>query len=333
MENAIAQLEEPVAPLISEYKQLLSNTPELTEKQLNRLNALKMEIQEKLRERYKSVTAWERVCLARHPERPQTLDFINYLTQGNFLELHGDRLFGDDPAVIAGFGKLDKHQVCIVGTQKGKNLKEKQFRNFGMASPEGYRKANRVFKLAEKYRLPVITLVDTPGAFPGIGAEERGQAEAIARSIYTMLSLNVPTIAVIIGEGGSGGAIALATSDIILMLENAWLSVISPEACSSILWRDSSHKEQSAEALKLTSHQLLSYGLIDDIVKEPPPGAHLFRDEVMSTTREKILYYINELKSLSSSEMLKRRHSKYASMGVFLVEKNELLHNIAQKQN
>ena len=227
---------------------------------------------------YGNLTAWQRVQLSRHPSRPYTLDYINSLTNGTFLELHGDRNVADDKAMVGGLGKIDSQSFMFIGTQKGYNTKTRQYRNFGMANPEGYRKALRLMKSAEKFDIPIITFIDTPGAFPGLEAEERGQGEAIARNIYEMMSLSVPIFVIIIGEGASGGALGIGGGDKIFMLENTWYSVISPESCSSILWRSWEHKEEAAEALKLTSKDMLQNKLIDKIIKEPLGGAHFDRE-------------------------------------------------------
>lgn len=316
-EKVIENLELPARELIDKYKQLKNNPQYSDENYLKTLTELERKIPAILEERYRNLIAWEKVVLSRHPERPQALDFINGLTEGNFIELHGDKCYGDDPAIIAGIGKIDKLTVFIIGTQKGKNTKERQYRNFGMPSPEGYRKALRIYKLAERFKKPILTIVDTPGAYPGIGAEERGQAYAIAECIYNLINIQVPVISIIIGEGGSGGALALCTANVILMLENSWLSVISPEACSAILWRDTSKKKEAAQALSLTPENLLKANIIDDIIPEPPPGAHLFPHIVISQTKKIFLKYIKQLKQLTTSQLLQSRYHKYAQIGVF----------------
>ncbi|NTW51574.1 MAG: acetyl-CoA carboxylase carboxyltransferase subunit alpha [Chlorobiaceae bacterium] len=271
---------------------------------------------------YRNLTRWQKVQLARHPERPYTLDYI-YMMMKDFVELSGDRHFGDDKAIIGGFARIEdsgagfSQSVMVIGHQKGRDTKSNLYRNFGMSQPEGYRKALRLMKLAEKFRKPVITLIDTPGAFPGLEAEERGQAEAIARNLYEMASLKVPIICVIIGEGASGGAIGLGVGDRILMAENAWYSVISPESCSSILWRSWNYKEQAAEALKLTADDLLGQKIIDRIVPEPLGGAHR-NPELMATTLKSIL--IEELRGLLGKEpgkLVDERVGKFSSMGVW----------------
>jgi len=269
------------------------------------------------KEIYKNLTAWQRVQLSRHPNRPYTLDYINAICGNTFLELHGDRNVKDDKAMIGGLGKIGDQSFMIVGQQKGFNTKTRQLRNFGMANPEGYRKALRLMKSAEKFGVPVVTLIDTPGAYPGLEAEERGQGEAIARNILEMSRLKVPIIVVIIGEGASGGALGIGVGDKVLMLENTWYSVISPESCSSILWRSWEYKEIAAEALKLTAKDMKKQKLIDEIVKEPLGGAHSNREEVFESVKNAILSAHDELKNLSPKELVDKRMEKYSSMGVF----------------
>lgn len=264
---------------------------------------------------YKNLTPWQQVQVSRHPERPYTLHYINALTQGTFLELHGDRTVKDDKAMVGGMGKIDGRSVMLIGQQKGINTKMRQYRNFGMPNPEGYRKALRLMKLAEKFNIPVVTLIDTPGAFPGLEAEERGQGEAIARNLYEMAKLKVPIIAIIIGEGASGGALGIGVGDTVLMLENAWYSVISPENCSTILWRNWDHKVEAAEALKLTAKDMLKNKLIDGIVSEPLGGAHNNHEEAFAFVKEAILKQLPKLESLSPEERVKKRIDKFASMG------------------
>lgn len=266
---------------------------------------------------YKNLTAWQRVQLSRHPDRPYTLDYIRAICGDTFLELHGDRSVKDDKAMIGGLGKIGDQSFMFVGQQKGHNTKTRQFRNFGMANPEGYRKALRLMKSAEKFGIPVVTFIDTPGAYPGIEAEERGQGEAIARNILEMTRLKVPIIVVIIGEGASGGALGIGVGDVVLMLENTWYSVISPESCSSILWRSWEYKEQAAEALKLTASDMKRLKLIDEIVKEPAGGAHRNREKAFDIVKNKILKHYTELKKLSPEELVATRMDKYAQMGVF----------------
>lgn len=269
------------------------------------------------RDIYKNLTAWQRVQLSRHPNRPYTLDYINAICGDTFLELHGDRNVKDDKAMIGGLGKIRDQSYMFVGQQKGYNTKTRQYRNFGMANPEGYRKALRLMKSAESFGLPVVCLIDTPGAYPGIEAEERGQGEAIARNILEMTRLKVPIIVVIIGEGASGGALGIGVGDRVLMLENTWYSVISPESCSSILWRSWEYKERAADALKLTAADMKKLKLIDEIVREPSGGAHTNRDKTFEIVKNKISMQYEDLKKLSPKDLVKARMEKYADMGVF----------------
>jgi len=275
----------------------------------------KLEIAKK--EIYKNLTPWQRVQLSRHPDRPYTLDYINAICGDSFLELHGDRNFKDDKAMIGGLGKIGDQSFMFIGQQKGYNTKTRQYRNFGMANPEGYRKALRLMKSAEKFGIPVVSLIDTPGAYPGLEAEERGQGEAIARNILEMTRLKVPIITIIIGEGASGGALGIGVGDKVLMLENTWYSVISPESCSSILWRSWEYKEQAAEALKLTAKDMKRMKLVDEIVKEPLGGAHKDREQTFKSVSNTIVKSYNEFKNLSPKELVDQRMEKYAQMGVF----------------
>ena len=266
---------------------------------------------------YQNLTAWQRVQLSRHPDRPYTLDYVKALCGDTFLELHGDRGVKDDKAMIGGLGKIGDQSFMIVGQQKGYNTKTRQYRNFGMANPEGYRKALRLMKMAEKFNLPVITLVDTPGAYPGLEAEERGQGEAIARNIFEMCRLKVPIITIIVGEGASGGALGIGVGDRVFMLENTWYSVISPESCSSILWRSWEYKEQAAEALKLTATDMKKNGMIDGIIPEPLGGAHFDRQTTFDNVRKQILKSFAELKDLKPKYLTAQRMDKYSNMGEY----------------
>lgn len=266
---------------------------------------------------YSNLTAWQRVQLSRHPNRPYTLDHIKALCGESFLELHGDRNVKDDKAMIGGLGKIGDQSFMFIGQQKGYNTKTRQYRNFGMPNPEGYRKALRLMKSAEKFGIPVVTLIDTPGAYPGLEAEERGQGEAIARNILEMTRLKVPIITVIIGEGASGGALGIGVGNRVLMLENTWYSVISPESCSSILWRSWEYKEQAAEALKLTANDMKRLKLVDEIVKEPLGGAHADREGAFKAVEKVIIKHFEELKKLSPEDLIKDRMDKYDQMGVF----------------
>ncbi len=265
---------------------------------------------------FSKLSRWQIVQLARHPQRPYTLDYIPLIFD-DFIELHGDRRYGDDPAIVAGIGKIEDYSVVIVGHQKGRDTKEKLRRNFGMPHPEGYRKALRVMKLGEKLGLPVISFVDTPGAYPGVGAEERGQSEAIARNIMEMAVLEVPILVFVTGEGGSGGALAIAVGDRVYMLEYAIYSVISPEGCASILWRDSSKAPQAAEALKLTSKDLLELGIIDEVIKEPLGGAHRNVKETAERIKEKILESLSILCQKPAESLIKERIEKFCKMGQY----------------
>ena len=277
------------------------------------------QIQKKLKETkkeiYGNLTAWQRVQLSRHPSRPFTLDYIRALCGDSFLELHGDRNVLDDKAMIGGLGKIEEQSFMFIGTQKGYNTKTRQYRNFGMANPEGYRKALRLMKSADKFGIPIVTFIDTPGAFPGLEVEERGQGEAIARNIFEMMSLSVPIIVVIIGEGASGGALGIGVGDQIFMLENTWYSVISPESCSSILWRSWDQKETAAEALKLTSKDMLKLKLIDKIIKEPLGGAHYDREETFKTVRKELLAAFAQLSKITPEKRIEQRRDKFIAMG------------------
>ena len=266
---------------------------------------------------YKNLTAWQRVQLSRHPNRPYTLDYIKALAGDTFMELHGDRSVKDDKAMIGGLGKIGDQSFMFIGQQKGYNTKTRQYRNFGMANPEGYRKALRLMKMAEKFNIPVITLIDTPGAYPGLEAEERGQGEAIARNILEMARLKTPIIAVVIGEGASGGALGIGVGDKVLMLENSWYSVISPENCSSILFRSWEFKEQAAESLKLTAEDGMRLKIVDGIIKEPLGGAHADREGAFKEVEKVILETYSSLKDLSDADLVMQRMDKYSTMGVY----------------
>lgn len=265
---------------------------------------------------YSKLTPWQRVQVSRHPDRPYTLAYINSVTDNTFMELHGDRTVKDDKAMVGGFGSVDGKTVMFIGQQKGINTKMRQIRNFGMPNPEGYRKALRLMKLAEKFNKPIVTFIDTPGAFPGIEAEERGQGEAIARNLMEMSQLKVPVICIIIGEGASGGALGIGIGDKVVMLEFTWYSVISPESCSSILWRSWDFKETAAEALKLSATDMLGNGLIDKVVKEPLGGAHNNPQEMFAILKAEILTLLTEIKTMSVDEMVSKRIEKFAGMGV-----------------
>ncbi len=281
------------------------------------IEELEVSIKLRLKEIYSSLTPWQRVQVSRHTQRPYTLAYINALTEGTFVELHGDRTVKDDKAMVGGFGSIDGKTVMLIGQQKGINTKMRQYRNFGMANPEGYRKALRLMKLAEKFNKPVITFIDTPGAFPGIEAEERGQAEAIARNLIEMVQLRVPIICVVIGEGASGGAIGIGVGDKVFMLENTWYSVISPESCSTILWRTRDQKEQAAEALKLTAEDMLENKMIDAIIPEPLGGAHRDFETSFANVKKEIKKHLTRLHNMDADERIQKRIDKYTQMGVF----------------
>jgi len=291
----------------SESEVDVTNTCEQLSK---KLEELKIEI-------YKNVTPWQRVQLSRHPSRPYTKDYIKALTDDVFLELHGDRTVKDDKAMIGGLGKIGNQSFMFIGQQKGYNTKTRQYRNFGMANPEGYRKALRLMKSAEKFGIPVVSFIDTPGAYPGLEAEERGQGEAIARNILEMSRLKTPVIVIVIGEGASGGALGIGVGDKVMMLENTWYSVISPESCSSILWRSWEFKEQAAEALKLTAEDMKKNKLVDSIIKEPLGGAHSDRKAIFDTVKKTILKTYSDLSKLSTQELVSQRMEKFSQMGVY----------------
>ena len=277
---------------------------------------IKKKIQKTKEKIYNNLSSWQKVQLSRHPNRPYSLDYINALTDGDFVELHGDRNTKDDKAMIGGWGTIDNQTVMFIGQQKGRNTKERQYRNFGMANPEGYRKALRLMKLAEKFEKPVISLIDTPGAYPGLEAEQRGQGEAIARNIIEMTRLKTPIICVIIGEGASGGALGIGVGDHVLMLNNSWYSVISPENCSTILWRSWDFKEKAADSLKLTAKDMKKNKLVDRIIKEPLSGAHSEPEKIFKIVKKEILNSLNELQKLSKDKLVKKRMDKFCKMGI-----------------
>ena len=309
--------EKPILELdqkLADMKQFaLDNNVDVTEA----VKSLEEKIARLKKTTYQNLTRWQRVQLSRHPDRPYTLDYIETICD-TFVELHGDRNFGDDKAMVGGFGEIGDRSIMFIGQQKGRNTKQRQFRNFGMANPEGYRKALRLMKLAEKFNKPIVTFIDTPGAFPGVEAEERGQGEAIARNLREMFMLKVPVICIIIGEGASGGALGIGIGDKVLMLENTWYSVISPESCSSILWRSWDYKEQAAEALKLTAKDMQKFGLVDDIIKEPLGGAHTDPMGTAKKIRKTILECLEELDKQDAADRISRRIEKFSGMGVYL---------------
>ncbi|RZP15891.1 MAG: acetyl-CoA carboxylase carboxyltransferase subunit alpha [Flavobacteriales bacterium] len=307
----------PIKELNEQYEKACAIGTESDVDVSNTCSQIKKKLDETKKKIYKNLTPWQRVQLSRHPNRPYTLDYIKAICGDSFLELHGDRNFKDDKAMIGGLGKIGDQSFMFIGQQKGFNTKTRQYRNFGMSNPEGYRKALRLMKSAEKFGIPVISFIDTPGAYPGLEAEERGQGEAIARNIIEMTRLKVPIIVVIIGEGASGGALGIGVGDRVLMLENTWYSVISPESCSSILWRSWEYKEQAAEALKLTANDMKRQNLIDLIVKEPLGGAHNNKEKTFEIVSNVIIKEYNSLKNLSPKELIKNRMKKYSEMGVF----------------
>ncbi|WP_299760570.1 acetyl-CoA carboxylase carboxyltransferase subunit alpha [uncultured Pontibacter sp.] len=313
----LLDFEQPIAALEGKLQEMKKLADESQVDVSEAVKALEEKIRTLKKETYANLTRWQRVQLSRHPERPYTLDYIHGITD-KFVELHGDRTVSDDKAMVGGFGELDGRGVMIIGQQKGRNTKQRQMRNFGMANPEGYRKALRLMKMAEKFNKPIITFIDTPGAFPGLEAEERGQGEAIARNLKEMFMLKVPVICVIIGEGASGGALGIAIGDRVMMLENTWYSVISPESCSSILWRSWNYKEQAAEALKLTATDMLQNKLIDGIIKEPLGGAHLDPNKMMATLKKELIKLLEELGTMDAEERIMERIEKFSNMGVVL---------------
>ncbi|MEZ4756118.1 MAG: acetyl-CoA carboxylase carboxyltransferase subunit alpha [Flavobacteriales bacterium] len=285
------------------------------------LKDLERKLDETRRQLYAGLSPWERVQVSRHPDRPYTLKYIERVSNGTFIELHGDRTVKDDKAMVGGFGSIDGRTVMFIGQQKGINTKMRQYRNFGMPNPEGYRKALRLMKLAEKFNKPVVTFIDTPGAFPGLEAEERGQGEAIARNLFEMMQLRVPVICVIIGEGASGGALGIGIGDKVLMLENTWYSVISPESCSSILWRSWDYKEQAAKALKLTASDMLANKLIDGVIPEPVGGAHADPDAACDLVKTELIKHLSKLVKTDADKLVERRIKKFCEMGVVLKAK------------
>jgi acetyl-CoA carboxylase carboxyl transferase subunit alpha len=311
----LLDFEKPIAELeakLVDMNQLASDSDKEVQAAVK---ALERKILDLKKETFENLTGWQRVQLSRHPDRPYTLDYIYEITS-DFVEIHGDRTVGDDKAMVGGFGTIEGKTFMLIGQQKGRNTKQRQMRNFGMANPEGYRKALRLMKMAEKFNKPVITFIDTPGAFPGLEAEERGQGEAIARNLKEMFMLKVPVICIIIGEGASGGALGIAIGDKVLMLENTWYSVISPESCSSILWRSWDYKEQAAEVLKLTAKDMLAHKLIDGVIKEPLGGAHVDVKWMAGEIKKTILAQTQELLKLSPEKRIEQRIEKFSAMGV-----------------
>ena len=308
--------EKPIQDLEGELVKLREVNSKSKVKLDDKVKELEDEIVTKTKELYSTLTPWQRVQVSRHPERPYTLAYIDSISNKTFMELHGDRTVGDDKAMVGGFAEIDGQTVMFIGQQKGINTKMRQIRRFGMANPEGYRKALRLMKLAEKFNKPIVTFIDTPGAYPGLEAEERGQGEAIARNLLEMCQLKVPVICIIIGEGASGGALGIGIGDKVLMLENTWYSVISPESCSSILWRSWNLKEKAAEALKLTATDMKKNGLIDGVIDEPIGGAHRNHEQIFETVKAEIKKHLKDLEQLTPQQRIDSRIEKFSSMGV-----------------
>ncbi|RKY34925.1 MAG: acetyl-CoA carboxylase carboxyl transferase subunit alpha [Candidatus Duberdicusella sinuisediminis] len=315
----ILEFERPIIELEERIKELKNFSSERHIDLSSEVEKLEKKLENLKKEIYGNLTAWQRIQIARHPQRLYTLDYINRIMT-DFIEIHGDRVYGDDKAIVTGFAKLEGERLVVIGHQKGRDTKENIERNFGCAHPEGYRKALRIMKLAGKFKLPIIILIDTPGAYPGIGAEQRGQAQAIAENICQMFGIKTPIICCVIGEGGSGGALGIGVGDKVLMLENAYYSVISPEGCSAILWKDSSKVREAAEALKLTSFDLLKFGIIDEIVPEPLGGVHKDVELSSQNLQEALLRNLKVLQKLSLDQLLKKRYEKFRKIGVFKEE-------------
>jgi acetyl-CoA carboxylase carboxyl transferase subunit alpha len=315
--RTLLEFEKPIAELEAKLEDMKKLAEENSVDVSDAVRNLNVAIEVLRKETFQNLTRWQRVQLSRHPDRPYTLDYIERICT-EFHELHGDRTVKDDPAIVGGFANIEGQSVMIIGQQKGRKTKERQYRNFGMPNPEGYRKALRLMKIAEKFNIPIITLIDTPGAFPGLEAEERGQGEAIAKNLKEMMRLKVPVICIIIGEGASGGALGIGIGDKVLMLENSWYSVISPENCSTILWRTWEYKEQAAEALKLTANDMKNNGLVDGIIEEPMGGAHLKWDEMAKILKNRILKEISELEKITPLQRVSDRIDKFCAMGVVI---------------
>ncbi|GAA0894009.1 acetyl-CoA carboxylase carboxyltransferase subunit alpha [Fulvivirga kasyanovii] len=311
----LLDFEKPIAELEAKLEDMKKIAQESDVDVKDAVKSLETKIKNLKKETFSNLTRWQRVQLSRHPERPYTLDYI-YEMSDDFIELHGDRTVKDDKAIVGGFATINKQTFMVIGQQKGRNTKQRQLRNFGMANPEGYRKALRLMKMAEKFNKPIITLIDTPGAFPGLEAEERGQGEAIARNLKEMFMLKVPVICIVIGEGASGGALGIAIGDKVFMLENTWYSVISPENCSTILWRSWDYKEQAAEAMRVTAHDMLDLKLIDGIINEPLGGAHADLKAMSKEMKKVILEHTKELQAMTPEERIEKRIDKFCEMGV-----------------
>ena len=314
MKDYYLEFEKPIQEIDLKILELKSD--ESSDKKSSELSSLELVRESTIKEIFSNLSRWDRVQLARHPQRPLSLDYINYMAD-DFIELHGDRYFGDDKAVICGIGRIKDLKVVFIGQQKGKNTKDNLLRNFGMMRPEGYRKALRLMKLAEKFNLPVITLLDTPGAYPGLGAEERGQGEAIAKNLLEMSKLEVPIISIVIGEGASGGALGIGVCDKMIMLENTWYSVISPEGCASILWRDAAKAPEAADAMKVMHEDLKKKGVCDQIIKEPLGGAHRDFEKIAEKVKNTILQEIKVIQESKIDDFLEKRINRYDKMGIF----------------
>ncbi len=309
--------EKPIVDLENKIEELQAIDNKMLSKEVKQLQKKVDELRSSI---YSNLTRWQKVQLARHPDRPYTLDYIDHMCS-EFVELHGDRAYADDPAIVSGLAMLEGRRVMMIGQQKGRTTKDRQYRNFGMPNPDGYRKAYRLMELAEKFGIPVITFLDTPGAFPGLEAEERGQGEAIARNLRLMATLKVPIITIVIGEGASGGALGIGMGNEVYMLENTWYSVISPESCSSILWKTWDYKEQAAEALKLTAPDMIELGIIDGMLQEPLGGAHRDPKAAIETVKKQCIESLDRLGSLSTEKLIQQRVDKYTAMGAFTTTK------------
>lgn len=316
MNGSHLDFEKPIIELEAKIEELKSFTSDEKMDLAPEIERLQERLQDLKREIFKNLTPWQRIQIARHPKRPYTLDYIDMIMKG-FIELHGDRLFADDRAIVGGVTWIDNRKIFVIGHQKGRDTKENLIRNFGSAHPEGYRKALRLMKLAEKFNIPIVIFIDTPGAYPGIGAEERGQAQSIASNLREMAKISVPIVVFVIGEGGSGGALALGVGDRICVLENAYYSVISPEGCAAILWRDRAKIPEAAKALKLTAKDLLELKVIDEVIEEPLGGAHRDKEEMAASVKKTIKKYLRELSHLSKEQLLSKRYEKFRRMGVF----------------
>jgi acetyl-CoA carboxylase carboxyl transferase subunit alpha len=316
MAEFVLDFEKPIIELEKKIKEMKVYAAEENIELSSEIKRLETSLQKLMKDTYSKLTRWQRYQLAKHPDRPYTLDYIERIFT-DFIELHGDRLFADDPAVVGGLAKLDGRSVMIIGQQKGRKIKDKLYRRFGMMNPEGYRKAIRLMHLAAKFKKPIVVFVDTPGAYPGIEAEERGQGEAIARNLFEMSHLPVPILIIIIGEGASGGALGIGVGDRVLMLENSWYSVISPEGCAAILWRDNAKANLAAEALRITAPDLEELGVIDAIIREPVGGAHRDFDSTAQAIKEQIIIHLNQLENMSGDNLIQNRIDKYGKMGYF----------------